>query len=270
MSADSAPTLELSRYLARVGVAGPLAPDRATLARLHRAHLAAIPFENLDVRLGRPVGLDLASLEAQLVARRRGGYCFQQNSLFAAALRAVGFSVATLEARVRPPGAPAQLPRTHMLLRVELPAGGWLADVGFGGDGPLDPVPLDGTASEQPGDAFRVVTEAGGTIALQRRGEAGWADLYAFRPEPALPVDFQVAHHFTSTFPRSPFVTTLTVQRATPAARETLRGRTLTVRRGAEVESRELADEEVVAAVRERFGLDVTAEDVLAALPTPA
>jgi len=270
MAANPDPPLDLPRYLARIGAAGPVDPDLRTLARLHRAHLAAIPFENVDVRLGRPVGLDLASLEAQLVARRRGGYCFQQNSLFAAALRAIGFSVETLEARVRPPGATATMPRTHMLLRVELPEGAWLADVGFGGDGPLEPVPLDGTASEQPGEAFRVVREEGGTFALQRRVDGGWTDLYAFRPDPALPVDFQVAHHFTSTYPRSPFVTTLTVQRATSEARETLRGRTLTVRRGTEIESRELADEEVVAAVCSRFDLDVTPGEVIAALPPRA
>jgi len=257
---------DLDRYLARLGLDGPPAPTRAGLTALHRAHLAAIPFENLDVRLGRPVGLDLASLQAKLVGCRRGGYCFEQNTLFAAALAALGFAVDTLEARVRPPGAPGPLPRTHMLLRVTLDAGPVLADVGFGGDGPLDPVPFDGAATEAGGDVHRLESERAGRLVLRRRGGDGWIDLYAFGLEPALPVDFAVAHHFTSTHPRSPFVSTLTAQRITEAERLTLRGRTLATRRGAEVSTRELDAAEVLALLTGPFGLEVTAEDVSAAL----
>jgi len=241
---------DLDRYLARLGLDGPPAPTRAGLTALHRAHLAAIPFENLDVRLGRPVGLDLASLQAKLVGCRRG----------------VGFAVDTLEARVRPPGASGPLPRTHMLLRVTLDAGPVLADVGFGGDGPLDPVPFDGAATEAGGDVHRLESERAGRLVLRRRGGDGWIDLYAFGLEPALPVDFAVAHHFTSTHPRSPFVSTLTAQRITEAERLTLRGRTLATRRGAEVSTRELDAAEVLALLTGPFGLEVTAEDVSAAL----
>ena len=122
-------SFDLDAYLHRVGDAGPVGPDLETLRRLQAAHLGAIPFENLDVRLGRPVGLDLASLQAKLVRRRRGGYCFEQNTLFAAVLRAIGFDLRTLEARVRPPGATSPLPRTHMLLRVDVGGDPWLADV---------------------------------------------------------------------------------------------------------------------------------------------
>lgn len=259
-------TLDLQAYLDRVGYAGTPAADLATLRDLHAAHAAAIPFENLDVRLSRPVGLDLASLQAKMVHRHRGGYCFEQNSLFAAALRAAGFTVDTLEARVRPPGATAPLPRTHMLLRVEADDRSWLADVGFGGDGPAYPVPLDGEESAQLGVRYAVRREEAGVHVLARSGGGERRDLYAFTLVSALPVDFEVAHHFTSTHPRSPFVNTLTVQRTTPELRQVLRGRTYVEQRGSGETRRELGDEEVVELVCGEIGLDVPAVDVLAAL----
>jgi N-hydroxyarylamine O-acetyltransferase len=272
---SQAERLDLAAYLARVGCSD-LSPatDLATLRRLHEAHLGQVPFENLDVRLGRPGGLDLAGLEARLVRRRRGGYCFEQNSLFAAALRGLDFAVDTLEARVRPPGATAPLPRTHMLLAVTADGRRWLADVGFGGDGPLWPVPLDGEAAPQPGGVYAVVEEADGTRVLRRAapaepgdGEPGpWRDLYAFSLVPALAVDFQVAHHYTSTHPRSPFVNVLTVQRTTAELRQLLRGRTYVEKRGAAEIERQLGDEEVVALLRDDLGLDVAPHDVRRAL----
>jgi len=253
-------------YLERIGYRGETAPNLGTLEALQSAHLDRIPFENLDVRLGRPVGLDLETLVAKLVDRRRGGYCFEQNTLFAAALRTFGFAVETLEARVRPPGATSTLPRTHMLLRVQLEDRGWLADVGFGGDGPLLPVPLDGAVSEQGDAGYRVVTEDSGHGVLRRRWRDSWHDLYAFSLSPALPVDFEVAHYFTSTHPESIFVRTLTVQRSEPETRHILRGRTYTMRRGEEETQREVADDELPGLLAERFGLEVPAADVIRAL----
>lgn len=126
--------LDLDAYLARIGWGGSLAPDLTTLAALQDAHVRAIPFEGIDPLLGRPVSLELAAVQDKLVARRRGGYCFEQNTLFRAVLERVGFSVVGLAGRVRwmsPPDAPLG-PRTHMLLQVETPEGPHLADVGFG------------------------------------------------------------------------------------------------------------------------------------------
>ena len=133
--------LDLDAYLGRIGERPPLAPALEGLAALHRAHCAAVPFENLDILLGRPIDLDLPALEAKLVRARRGGYCFEQNTLFKAALEALGFPVIALAARVRA-GTTGVRPRTHMLLRVDLAEGTFLADVGFGGDGLLHPIPL--------------------------------------------------------------------------------------------------------------------------------
>src|SRR4051812_45556722 len=92
---------DLDAYLARLGVTGPLAPTPEALDRVHLAHASTIPFENLDLLLGRPIRIDVPSLQAKLVGDRRGGYCFEQNTLLAAALGAIGFRVTPLAARVR-------------------------------------------------------------------------------------------------------------------------------------------------------------------------
>src|SRR5215470_2919639 len=142
MNPESATAFDLDAYLARTGYAGELAPTRATLDALHLAHATRIPFENLDILLGRPIRLDLASLQAKLVRDRRGGYCFEQNRLFASVLESLGFTVTTLAARVRF-GTPAVLPRTHMLVQVDVDGVRLLADVGFGAFGLLLPIALD-------------------------------------------------------------------------------------------------------------------------------
>lgn len=248
--------VNLGSYLDRIAYDGQLEPSLEILAALHAAHLAAIPFENVDVLLGRPIRLDLASLQAKLVGRRRGGYCFEQNTLFAAVLRRLSFRVTTLEARVRPPGATRTLPRTHMVLRVDLDDRSVLADVGFGGDGPLHPVELDGTVCEQPDAVYRVALE-GDVRVLQLRAGGGWRDLYAFTLDEALPVDFEVANHYTSTWPDSPFVTTLTAQLSLPGERRILRGRTFTVRRGRLESTRSVEDADLLPLLRESFQLDL-------------
>jgi N-hydroxyarylamine O-acetyltransferase len=126
--ADSVGKLDLGAYLRRVGYDGPAAPTDQVLGALHRAHLVAIPFENLDIMLGRPVRMDLESIQAKLVTGRRGGYCFEHGQLFGAVLERLGFSVERLLARVSRPGQ--VLPRTHLTLRVGTPdrLGVWLAD----------------------------------------------------------------------------------------------------------------------------------------------
>lgn len=248
---------DLAAYLRRIGLAGPPARNLEGLGVLHLAHLQHIPFENLDVQLGRPIRLDLASLQAKLVQGRRGGYCFEQNRLFATALETLGFSVITCEARVRR-GATRLLPRTHMMLRVELEGRAWLCDVGFGGDGILLPVPLDGEVSVQFLNRYRVAPE-GALCVLQGLRMGVWEDLYAFEPAERFPVDYEMANHYTSSHPESGFVKTLTAQICSPDVRRTLRNLTYSEARGDAVEGRELAPEEVVPLLRQRFGIEVPA-----------
>ncbi|HET7032061.1 MAG TPA: arylamine N-acetyltransferase [Casimicrobiaceae bacterium] len=236
-------TVDLAAYIERIAYAGDLAPSRATLDALHLAHATHIPFENLDILLGRPIRLDLASLQAKLVRGGRGGYCFEQNRLFAAVLETLGFEVTPLAARVRF-GTSAVRPRTHMLLRVDIDGIPLLADVGFGIFGLLTPVPLD-----QPGQSrqfawtYRIAREAGLYVLQLRTGDA-WADLYAFTLEPQYPGDYEMANHYTSTHPSSVFVQTVIAQRSTPDLKRMLRDRTYSEHRGETVTERTLADED--------------------------
>jgi N-hydroxyarylamine O-acetyltransferase len=247
--------LDLDAYLSRIGQRGAAQPTLATLRALHFAHAMHIPFENLDILLGRPIRIDLASLQAKLVAARRGGYCFEQNTLFAAALRAIGFDVTLLAARVRF-GTTRVLPRTHMVLKVEAEGSAWLADVGFGAAGLLFPVRFgDGSEVAQFAWTYRLARSAGAWV-LQSLRDRAWSDLYAFTLEAQLAVDFEVANHYVSTHPESRFVRALTVQRVTPEERYTLVDRELAVERASGTERRTLADDDdLLALLADAFGL---------------
>ena len=257
----TAATFALDAYLARVGVAQPPVADLEALRALHLAHRVAIPFENLDIQIGRPIRLDIESLQEKLVGARRGGYCFEQNTLFLHALRALGFEVDPCEARVRPPDSTALTARTHMVLVARIDGGEWLVDVGFGASGPLEPVALSDQAQDQHGWAYRVVRE-GQTHVLQFHGaEAeGWRDLYAFIPEARHPVDFEVANWYTSTHPEGIFVRTLTAQCATPEARHALRGLTYTRSTPDGERTRELGRHDLIPFLAETFGIELPAE----------
>jgi len=256
MMPNNTPLFDLDAYCARIRYTGECAPTTAVLEELHLAHATHIPFENLDILLGKPIRLDLTRLQAKLIRGHRGGYCFEQNTLFAAALERVGFRVTRLAARVRA-GATHVLPRTHMLLQVEAEGRSWLADVGFGGDGLLKPLPfVAGPECRQYGWTYRLAKENDWWV-LQSRGAEGWQDLYAFTLEPQYDVDFEMANHYTSTYPDSVFVKTLTVQLPTPEGRHILRGRELATIRGQEATKCIIENEDALLRVlAEVFGLN--------------
>jgi N-hydroxyarylamine O-acetyltransferase len=247
--------LDLAAYLRRIEFAGALRPDRATLGALHLAHATHIPFENLDILLGRPLRLDLDSLQEKLVRGARGGYCFEHNLLFAAALEAAGFRVTQLAGRVRY-RTRRVLPRTHMLLLVAADGATWIADVGFGVWGLLLPLPLaSGPETPQFRWSFRAVEETG-LWTVQSQQEGAWTDLYAFTLEPQQLIDFEMASYYVSTHPESRFTQTLIAQSIAPDARYMLHNRDLTVDRGAGMESRVLADDdELLEVLAGTFGL---------------
>ncbi|SHF38382.1 arylamine N-acetyltransferase family protein [Streptoalloteichus hindustanus] len=220
--------LDLPAYLDRLGDDGPQEPTLETLRRLHRAHIAAIPFENLDVILGRPVLVDLESVQDKLVRRRRGGYCYEQNTLFAAVLERLGYPVRGLAARVLM-GSRKIRPATHALLRIEIDGHSWLADVGFGGGGLLEPIELrDGAEARQGGWTIRLDREDSDEWVLRSLTPDGWLDLYSFGLDRQYHADFGVRNHFVSTSPRSPFVTRIVVQRYDERRQRALDGDTLT------------------------------------------
>jgi N-hydroxyarylamine O-acetyltransferase len=255
----SPPALNLDAYCARIGYTGARTPTSATLTALHRAHVRAIPFEYLDIHLGRGIRIDLASIQQKLVRDRRGGYCFEQNTLFAAVLRALGFTVAPLVARVRwNQPADLQTPLTHMLLRVEVPgAGPCLADVGFGSMSLVEPIRFE-LDREQPGglEPRRVV--ANGKIFTQQAklGET-WSDVYLFSTDEAPGIDFEVGNWYTSTHPQSRFRQHLGVSIAGENCRHTLLNRELSTRHAdGRVEKRTIdSADELLAVLAEYFGL---------------
>lgn len=255
MSTDLFQRVDLDAYCARVGYTGGRAPVLETLQGLHLAHVTHIPFENLDVLLGQPIKLDLSDLQAKLIRARRGGYCFEQNLLFAAVLEQLGFHVTRLAARVRF-GTNRVLPKTHMLLLVKVDGAPWIADVGFGGWGLFQPMPLE---------ADREVRQFQWSFRLRRDRES-WVlqclqcrtghDQYSFTLEPQLPVDYLLPNYYCSTYPESRFVQTLTAQLPTPAQRFVLRNREFTVIEPADVRTEILTDDgQLLRVLAERFGL---------------
>jgi N-hydroxyarylamine O-acetyltransferase len=205
----------LSENLARIGFGGAVSADFTTLAAIHAAHVDAIPFEGLDPFLSRPVKLDLPSVQEKIISNGRGGYCFEQNALLKGALEAIGFSVTGLGARVRwmsPPESPLG-PRLHMLLKIDLPEGSYLADVGFGACLLDHPLPFKTDVEHCTAMGTFLLTEANGMFALRAKQPAGWRTAYAFNLEPQFPADYELANWYTSTSPTVPFVSTLIMER---------------------------------------------------------
>ncbi len=267
-------TLDLAAYLARIGYQGDRAPNLALLQALHRLHPAAIPFENLDPLCGRPVELDLPALQAKLIDGGRGGYCYEQNTWFAAALSALGFTVTALAASVlwqAPAGV--QRPPTHMLLRVDLADGPWLADVGFGGLTLTAPLRL--VAGTQPtAHELCRITQTGERYQLAVLLEQRWQPLYAFDLRPQPPEQYEILNWYAATHPASRFVQRLLVARALPDGRCTLLDRRMTIyQQGRAVQQERLGDAALLAALRQQFGLtlpdDPALHAALARLPWP-
>lgn len=260
--------MNLDAYCDRIGYRGPREPTLPVVRAVVFAHACGIPFENLDVLLGRGVSLDDAAVERKLVHDRRGGYCFEQNSLLMRALTAFGFAVTPLSARVRLNQPPGVLPpRTHLFLRVDVDGVPWAVDAGIGGTSLTAPIRLDVPDDEQPTphEPRRIVT-AGGTPfprhVHQAKLGADWADVYEFTGEGMPAVDRELANWWTSTSPVTHFRHNLLVGVARPdGTRYGLRNREFVHRRGAEVLDRlDVTDaDHLLAVLAERFGLSFPA-----------
>lgn len=268
MSDDDA--FDVDAWLHRIGHAGPRAPTLPTLRAVIAAHTATIPFENIDVLLGRPPKLDLPSLQRKLIASERGGYCFEQNMLLHAGLVALGFRVTRLLARViRGMAADASGPATHMMLRVDLPEGPFLADVGYGNQTPTAPLEFRPSIEQTtPHDTMRLLP-VGEELVLQVKLGPDWLNVYRISPLPRLPVDFDVANWFTATHPASPFVSNLIASRPGPGGtRQTLFNGRITIRGPGNRVDRFMLDNEAdfPDALKSRFGLVLSGDDLAAAL----
>ncbi|EGD55045.1 arylamine N-acetyltransferase family protein [Gordonia neofelifaecis] len=261
--------LDLARYLSKLGLAGSLEPTPDTLRDLHRAHVTSIPFENLEIIAGRPILLDLESVQRKLVTRRRGGYCFEHVTLLAAALERLGFRFTALSGRViLGDGAPETRPATHALLVVEFDDGTrYLCDVGFG-RGPLEPLPLiDGAEVNQGGWRFRLSTSPVGDLfasehwTLWQLGEE-WVGRASFTLHPQFPIDYAVGNHFVSTSPRSPFTARTFVQYFDEHVHQTLDGTTWTTESpDGTAQSRQLSPAELPDLLADVFGIELKNDD---------
>ncbi|AKU93813.1 N-hydroxyarylamine O-acetyltransferase [Labilithrix luteola] len=224
--------VDLEAYLSRVGYRGSKEPTLATLHALTAAHTRSIPFENLDVLLGRPIRLEPDAVLQKLVHERRGGYCFEQNGLFLEVLATLGFQVAPLSARVRLQRPRDFVPaRTHLFVRVELDGESWLTDVGVGGVSLTSAIRLQ-TDIEQPTphEPRRIIRDGALWFHQVRFGDE-WNDVYDFTLEEMPHIDREVANWYTSTHPTSHFKDRLMAARAgDDGERLTVAGREFSIR----------------------------------------
>ena len=249
--------MDIKSYLERIDYHGELEPTAETLRKLHRAHMLAVPFENLDIHLDRPIMLNDAALFSKIVEHRRGGFCYEMNGLFAALLSGLGFRVDKLAAGVTREGGGFGPPFDHMTLLVHLDER-WLADVGFG-ESFREPLLLDERGEQlSGGHAYRIADE-GENLILQRRGDNGaWADQYLFTLKPYEYRDYEEMCRYHQTSPESHFTQRRVCTRATDEGRITLSDFRLIVTSGGKQEERLLEDESQYAqALREHFGVEL-------------
>jgi N-hydroxyarylamine O-acetyltransferase len=250
-------TFTLDGYLDRIGWDGPREPTRATLESVLRAHMTRVPFENLDVLLGRGIRIDLDSVYGKLVTARRGGYCFEHGTLLLAGLQQLGFQPVAHAARVIQMRPRSEAPLTHMFVTVQMDGGTLVLDPGFGGHAPRVPVPLTGEDVRDGDDVHRMVRREG-EWALETKIDGVPTALWSSTVEPAEPVDFVMANHFVSTFPESPFVTRLMLRALTPTVRVSMMNQDVTVRDAGGQRTRMVADRAHLRQLLiDQFGFDL-------------
>jgi len=266
----AAPVPDLDAYFARTGYAGPRTPTLETLHAVTFHHATSIPFENLDVRLGRGISLAPADIFRKLVTDRRGGYCFEQNALLLLVLQALGFRVTPIGARVRGPITRDVMPaRTHLFLRVHLAEGDWLTDVGTGGSSLTAAIPLEfGRESATPHELRRLDRDAAGRLFHQMWTGKDWLDVCEFTLEEMHPIDREVGNWWTSASPASHFKATNVVGLAgRDGTRKAIRDGEFTHRRGGDILAREAisSGKQLHALLARHFGLHLP-EDACAGL----
>lgn len=247
--------MKIEDYLKRIDYSGPLTPDADTLRQLQLAHLLTVPFENLSIHSSEPIVLEDEALFDKVVLRRRGGFCYELNGLFARLLRELGFSVTRLSAAVARPDGEYGPDFDHMTLLVELEAR-WLVDVGFG-DSFREPLLLDSRAHQVQGARAYRIDEAGDYLRLHEKvADGDWKTQFRFRLQPYEYGDYLAMCHFHQTSPESHFTRQRICSLAKPDGRVTLSDGRLIETRGGERIEHPLQDEaEVQRALEREFGI---------------
>jgi|KBSMisStaDraftv2_1062788.scaffolds.fasta_scaffold395834_1 N-hydroxyarylamine O-acetyltransferase len=253
-------------WLTRIGYSGGRSPTLETLRGLVFAHAHAISYESLDIMLGRVPKLDVASLQKKMIDGGRGGYCFEQNMLFRAGLRSLGYKLTSLQGRVvRGLDIDAPRPAIHMLLNVHLPEGDYLADVGFGNLAPTAPLLLTSHVEQDtPHETMRFI-DVGGELTLQSKLGDKWAHVYRVIPYPRYDGEYEITNWYTSTHPDAPYLSNMIAARPGPdRSRITLFNARVIVRHSDGRSERRTLDgiDEYRSVLREEFGLNVSDEDL--------
>jgi N-hydroxyarylamine O-acetyltransferase len=253
---------QIERYLDRIGAPRERpAPGADSLASLQRAHLHAVPFENLDISLGRPIRLDAPSLFAKVIDRRRGGYCYELNGLFAALLRGLGYGVTLASARVATPaGLTDEFDHLALLVSVEPGGERWLVDVGFG-DAFIDPIPLvDGFARPEMVKSVGLARSDAAWHYREQPAAGAWRDQYVFTETPRALADFGPRNEWQQTSPDSNFTRKRVTSLLTDDGRVTLSGHRLIVTSGGRRTEHDLGEDAATAVLAERFGIVLEAQ----------
>jgi N-hydroxyarylamine O-acetyltransferase len=246
--------MNVAAYLRRINYDGATRPTAETLRNLHRAHLLAVPFENLDIHLGREIVLDAGRVFNKVVERRRGGFCYELNGAFAGLLCALGFDVRMLAAGVgRADGSFGPL-FDHMALLVQLDEP-WLADVGFG-EGFREPLRLDDEGEQAQAFGVYRIGRDGEWRVLERREADAWPPEYRFTLQPYEYSDYDEMCRYHQTSPLSSFTQKRVCTLATAIGRVTLTNNRLITTTSDGRQERELAGElEIADVLREQFGV---------------
>ena len=242
-------------YLSRIGFRGGTAADFRTLAAMMQAQLFSVPFENLDVQAGKTVSLVPEDICEKIIGRRRGGYCYEVNGVFAMALDALGIPYRFVAAR--PMTYPVRRPKTHMAIVAETDGERWLCDLGFGSYGIREPLNLEWLDRDVPqgSSLFRLSKTPGGEYLLRTLHGGEWMNLYGFNLASQEWVDFEPANYLNATHPDSIFVRSLMVVLQTPTGKKVLHGDRFRVVTGNRVEERPVSPEEVPELLEREFSL---------------
>ncbi len=265
-----ASSFDQQAWLHRIGYSGSLEPTLGTLDELIFAHSHTIPYESLDIMLGRTPKLDVASLQSKMISGGRGGYCLEQNMLFREGLRSLGYKITSLQGRVvRGMAIDAPRPAIHMLLQVDMPEGPYLADVGFGNLAPTSALLLRaGLEQETPHEPMRFI-DVGGELTLQAKLHDTWEHIYRVIPYPRFDGEYEITNWYTGTHPDAPYQSNIIAARPGPnRTRITMFNRRVTVRHATgEADRRELKHEvDFRSMLCDELGLNMTDEEIRACI----
>jgi N-hydroxyarylamine O-acetyltransferase len=261
---------DVDAWLSRIGYSGPREPTLEALKALVSAHAAAIAYESIDVLLDKPPSLDPASLQSKMISGGRGGYCFEQNMLFRSGLLSLGYRVTSLQARVvRGLDIDSPRPMLHMVLRIDLPEGTFLADVGFGNLAPTTALKLSvHEEQETPHELMRFIA-MGDELVLQSKLGSRWEHIYRVVFLPRVDSEYEICNWFTASHPQSPYLNNLIAARPGPdRTRLTLFNSRFNIRYpSGEVDRRTLSSEEEFREVlAKRFGLRLSVSELQTAI----